>query len=111
MMLVIFLASATPGKVINEIGLGNNAFHVNGHFLFFFVLCFTYYKAVKSVFLSWIFTVLYALSDEFHQKFVLLRTASLQDLFVDTLAGSIAAIILWKLQHILSKKLRNWLKK
>ncbi len=111
MMLIIFLASATPGKVINEIGLGNNTLHINGHFLFFFVLCFTYYKAIKNVFLSWVFTVLYALSDEFHQKFVFLRNASLQDLFVDILAGSIAAIILWKLQHILSKKLRSWLKK
>jgi VanZ family protein len=110
-MFVIFLFSSTPGAVIQSAGLGNETFHINGHFLMFFLLCFAYYKATKNVALSWVFTVVYALLDEYHQKFVPLRSSSLKDIFVDILAGTIAALILWKLQQLLPKKLKNWLKK
>jgi VanZ family protein len=111
MMFIIFLVSATPGKVINSVGLGREVYHVNGHFILFFLLCFAYYKATKSLALSWIYTSLYAFFDEYHQKFVPLRSSSVKDIFVDILAATVAILIIWKLQPNLPKKLKNWLKK
>ncbi|RJR27035.1 VanZ family protein [candidate division WWE3 bacterium] len=108
-MLIIFLASSIPGKLVNSVGLGKESYHINGHFFLFFVLCIAYYKATKSIIKSIIFTFLYGILDEIHQIFIPLRSASFFDIFVDTAGGLLAGGLLWKLQHLLPKKLKNWL--
>ena len=102
----IFYWSSLPGSTINDLGLGNEAYHRIGHFLMFFFLCLTFYYATKNVVLSILLTVLYALSDEFHQSFVPLRSASIFDIYVDTL-GALTAGGLWKLYRIVLQKLKN----
>ena len=109
MMLVIFMASSVPGKLVNSVGLGKESYHINGHFFLFFLLCFTYYKATKSIVKSVLFTFVYGIFDEIHQIFIPLRSASFFDIFVDTTGGLLAGGILWKLQPFLPKKLRSWL--
>lgn len=109
MMLIIFMASSTPGQVINAAGLGPNIYHIEGHSLLFFLLCLSYFKAVKKVPAAVLLTFIFAMTDEFHQRFVPLRSASWDDILVDTLAGLAAGFIIWKLQPILPKKLTNWL--
>lgn len=108
-MLGIFLLSHTRGQVINEAGLGAESLHINGHFLLFLVLTAAFFKFLKNVPLSILATILYALFDEFHQSFVPDRSASVFDLVVDTLGSIIGGILLWKLQFLLPKSLKNWL--
>jgi VanZ family protein len=49
--------------------------------------------------------VLYASSDEFHQSFVATRTASIIDVGIDTLGGTLAIAIgaLWRLVLLAGK--------
>lgn len=108
MMLVIFIASSIPGKIINESGLGKESYHINGHFILFFILCLSYYKATKNILRSMALGVVYALLDEFHQKFTPLRSVSAFDIFVDTMGVTLGGLLLWKI-HILPESLKNWL--
>ncbi len=108
-MLLIFVSSSTPGVVIEAVGVNKESFLINGHIILFFSLAVTLYKAIKKLPETFIFSILYAVTDEFHQMFIQLRSPSLFDIKIDTLAALTAVLILWKLQHILPKKLRNWL--
>jgi len=111
MMLVIFGVSSIPGGVISESGFDREAYQINAHFVLFIILCLTFFKATKNILLSIILTALYGGVDEFHQRFVPLRNSSILDMNVDTFGGLISGLILWKFQHILPKKLKDWLNK
>lgn len=106
MILIIFLMSSVPGQTIRHYGLGNEIFHVNGHFVLFFMLALSFYKAVKTVPATFILTVGYAFLDELHQYFVPLRSISAKDLIVDAIAAFLACLVLWP-----SSKLKIWLSK
>lgn len=109
-MAIIFISSSIPGGAIESVGLGKEAYHINGHFLFFLILGLCLYKSTKNIFLSILLTSLYGIFDEFHQLYTPLRSASLFDVFVDTIGGIISGIIIWKSNLILPKKLQIWLK-
>jgi VanZ family protein len=111
MMLIIFAASSTPGKVLVAVGFTKESYHVDAHFSFYFILGMCYYHATKSVWKSIVLTFLYGVSDEFHQLFVPLRSANIWDVFVDTLGGTLATVIIWMLPLKQLKKLENWLAK
>jgi VanZ family protein len=111
MMAFIFALSSTPGPVLNAAGLGPEPIHIDGHFLMFTLLCITYYRGTKKVWLSILLTILYAISDEIHQRWTPGRSSSLEDVFVDSFGAFIAGGFLWRLQPILPKILRNWLNK
>lgn len=108
-MAVIFMLSSLTGKTIKDVGLGNEGYHVGGHFLLFFILCVSFYKGTKNVWLSVLFTFLYAILDETHQLFILERAASFKDIVTDSLSAFLAGIILWNFYHNLPKTLKNWL--
>lgn len=108
-MAVIFMLSSLSGQTINDAGLGRESYHINGHFLMFFVLCLSFYKATKSIGLAFIFTVIYAFLDEFHQYFVPLRSVSTKDIITDVFAALMASVFLWKLSQLLPNKLKIWL--
>jgi hypothetical protein len=110
-MVIIFIFSSIPGAVLNDNGLGRNDLHISGHSIMFFLLCFSYYKATKDIGKSIIFSVLYGLFDEIHQMYTPLRSASMFDLYTDTIGALIAGLILWKSHLILPKKLKSWLNK
>jgi VanZ family protein len=110
-MIVISIASSATGPFINSVGLNNEGYHIGGHFIFFIFLCIAYYKATKNIFHSIMLTLVFGIIDEFHQTFTPFRSASFFDIFVDTAGGLISGILLWKYQHILPKKLKNWLLK
>lgn len=111
MMLVIFGISAVPGKTIVGVGLGPESYHIDGHFVLFLLLCLSYYKATKKVGWSLILTLVYSLTDEFHQLFVPGRAAEWFDIYVDNFGNLIAGLYLWKLLPITPRILRNWLNK
>ena len=110
MMAIIFAVSSVHGKVINEVGLGSETYHINGHFALFVLLCFAFYKATKNVERSILLTILYSFTDEFHQKFTPGRSSSLFDIYVDSAGALLAGLCLWKLQQYLPNKLKTWLK-
>jgi VanZ family protein len=110
-MAIIFLASATPGKVLHDIGFTKESYHIDGHFTLYFFLCIAYYKATKSIFKSLLLTLFYGITDEIHQAFVPLRSASMFDILVDALGGLLAGGLIWKFKPLLPKKLKNWLVK
>ena len=109
MMTIIFTMSSITGKTIREAGLGDEGYHVSGHFILFFFLCISLYKGTKNVWLSILFTVLYAFTDEVHQLFVSERAASFKDIATDSLSAFVAGGILWKYYQNLPNKLKNWL--
>jgi VanZ family protein len=108
-MILISILSSTSGETINELGLGNESIHISGHSIMFFFLCVAYFKATKNIIVSIVLTFCFGMIDEFHQLFTPLRSSSLFDIYTDGFGSLIAGLILWKLQYILPKKLKNWL--
>jgi VanZ family protein len=109
MMLIIFLMSEISGVTIQKTVFDSETVHVNGHFMLFFLLCIAYYKAVKDIVTSILFTAIYAFTDEFHQMYTLLRSPSFFDIKVDIIGAILAGVFLWKLTFLLPKSLKNWL--
>lgn len=110
LMVVIFVLSSVPGQNINEAGLGNDSYHITGHFLFFFVLYLAFYRATASLGLSLLLTIIYAVIDELHQMYTPGRASSLKDIITDTAAGITAGALIWSLYPKLPKKLKDFLK-
>lgn len=108
-MLLIFILSSTPGKTLNYYGLGAESLHISGHSIMFFLLCFAFYKAQKDITISILLTTIYGVLDEFHQMFTPNRSSSFFDIATDFVGALVAGFIIWKLQYILPKKLKNWL--
>ena len=83
--------------------------HILGHFWMFFVLAICLYRAVKNPIVAIVLSFIYAVSDEYHQTFILERSASIKDIVNDTSAAAVAALFIWKLYPKLPKILKNWL--
>ncbi len=106
---VIFYFSSQPQKHVSEFFLADflvkKAAHV-GEFAILFVLI---YRATgKKIPLSFLLTILYAASDEFHQTFVPGRTPKLYDIIgFDITGANIASYALWKLSQRAKTKQKN----
>jgi VanZ family protein len=74
------------------------------HVIVFGILAFLLYKTLAaypfSYILSWILTVIYAVSDEWHQSFMPGRVAAYQDVLFDSLGAFFALFLI----YIISKK-------
>lgn len=97
MMVAIFAFSSIPSQVMPNFGLGDTLVKKGGHMVGFGLLALTYWYALqldrKRWWLALLFTVLYALSDEFHQSFVPGRHPSLVDALVIDAAGAALALL------------------
>ncbi len=103
-MALIFIASATPGRELPEFGGWDVFLKKGGHMLGYALLAVAYchalnngkgtrrFKLITAVCLA----ILYAISDEFHQRFTPGRTASPVDVCIDTAGGTIGLAI-WHL--------------
>ena len=99
LMVVIFLISGTPGSDLPEFGGWDTLAKKGGHLIGYAVLGAAYYYAVNSgriatrrhFFLAVFMAAIYALTDEWHQKFVPGRNSSLIDVCIDTAGGLIGA--------------------
>ena len=109
--LFIFWLSSQTGPQLKQVGLDKDEVHILGHFWMFFVLSICLYRASKNPFIAVLLSVIYAVSDEYHQTFVFERSASIKDLFNDTLAAFFAAILIWRLYPKLPKILKSWLER
>ena len=104
---IFFVSSLTfpPGQV--SFGWKSLVYHFSAFFFFGFFLIISIIKGNKKnifllIFLSALFAIIYAISDEFHQLFVPGRACSLSDILVDS-AGILSASFL----YILSLKFRK----
>jgi VanZ family protein len=106
MMAVIFFFSSTPGYQLPNYGIIDTLVKKGGHMLGYSLLSLCYWRGLKwdKKYLgwSWVFAVLYALTDEFHQSFISGRHASLFDVILFDSTG--AAIGLWVAQRIISPR-------
>ena len=107
--LIIFYSSTRHGTAISQSYLWNYAANKAAHVFLYFLLCFTFYRGTKNVLSAIVLTVLYAMSDEFHQQFVPTRSGQLTDVLIDAVAAGTAGLILWTFYQDLPKKLKNWL--
>lgn len=69
-----------------------------------------YHIFSKSIFYAMIIGILYACTDEFHQKFVPGRTYSIKDVFIDSLGIITGSIIFILLKYIMTKRKDKMLK-
>lgn len=96
-MITIFIFSAQPVVNLPNFGLADSVIKKGGHMLGYALLAVCYWRGLKwehnRAWQAWLFAVLYAITDEFHQRFVAGRHPSAVDVFL--FDGTGAAIGLW----------------
>jgi VanZ family protein len=98
-MSIIFLASSTPKSELPDFGLWDAFAKKGGHMAGYALLAAAFFHALSKnrtmgqspFFLAAVFAVLYAISDEWHQKFIPGRSASVWDVAIDA-AGIILGL-------------------
>lgn len=103
-MAFIFYLSSRPADFFP---VRNEAQSYIAHFILYFILALLFAFALvswenkisfkKILISSFLFSIIYAGLDEFHQSFVVTRSASLNDWFVDAISSIIALILYYKL--------------
>ena len=106
----IFWLSAQTGPQLKTAGLDADDVHIIGHFWMFFFLCAAFYRGTKNVLVSIILSVIYAFTDEYHQKSTFGRSSSFGDILNDSVAAMVAGALIWSFYQKLPKILKNWLK-
>lgn len=96
LIAVIFLASATPDYDLPSFGLLDLLVKKGGHMTGYFLLTLAFIRATgntnkKSLFLALVLSLLYSISDEFHQSFVPGRHPAATDVLIDMTGGLLAA--------------------
>jgi VanZ family protein len=102
--LLIFLLSSLSGDKTEKLYLFKHSDKII-HLLEYAVLCFLVSKALSSTLkenvrrytglIAVVISLLYAITDEFHQSFVPGRYASMYDIFADGIGAVISQIILY----------------
>jgi VanZ family protein len=96
MMLLIFLVSARPSSQLPNFGWVDQLIKKGGHAIGYAMLAFCYWRAFEfkenKRAIVWILTLLYAISDEFHQSFVPGRHPSIVDVVIFDNLGSLIAL-------------------
>jgi VanZ family protein len=98
MALIFFLSSQSKLPSPDD-PLINFLLKKTAHFAVFGVLAILFWRALtpaRWVYqLSWALTVLYAISDEYHQSFVTLRTPTPRDVVIDACGAATALLLVW----------------
>jgi hypothetical protein len=100
MMVIIFILSSLPGDSLPYFGFWDALVKKGAHALGYGLLGLAYFSALPRRlsfgyrwFLALLMAVLFALSDEFHQSFVVGRGSSLGDVVVDGFGAALALMI------------------
>ena len=109
MMLVIFAFSATPAENLPDFSWADLLIKKGAHAFGYGLLAIAYFYAFRfspaKLKLAWFLAFLYAISDEFHQSFVVGRHASWVDVMIDCAGAAIALKILDIRFKTLAKKI------
>ena len=94
---VIFTFSSLETIKVTELFLWDFLLKKSAHIAEYAVLFALTFRATRrNWFLTYALCIIYAASDEFHQSFVVGRTASVFDLAFDLSGMNIASYIIWK---------------
>ena len=103
--VVIFTLSSLETIKVTELFFWDFLLKKSAHVLEYAVLfTLTFRASRRNWFLTYALCIIYATSDEFHQSFVVGRTASVFDLAFDLSGMNIASYIIWKLSQVRQKK-------
>jgi VanZ family protein len=102
-MSIIFACSATPGTDLPSLGTWDFLSKKGGHMLGYALLGAAWLHALnkngkaarRQLAMAFLFTCLYAASDEWHQQFTPGRTPSARDIGIDA-AGSMIGLMFWR---------------
>ncbi|MGB8981920.1 MAG: VanZ family protein [Anaerolineales bacterium] len=107
-MLLIFLFSARTSADLPNFDWADRAVKKGGHIMGYAMLAWSYWRAFDfrsdKRWLAWLLTVLYAVSDEWHQSLVPSRHPSLWDVLIFDNLG--ALISLWLTNRYKTKTIR-----
>lgn len=97
--LVIFVLSSIETVVVSQFFIWDFIAKKTVHVAEFAILFSLIFRATNGKWaLTFVLTLSYAISDEYHQSFVPGRTAAVYDLGFDTTGSNIAAYLIWKLK-------------
>lgn len=95
-MFVIFLFSSQPSENLPDLGWADMLIKKGGHVLGYGLLSLLYWHGFvwkrKYRPFAWLFSVLYAMTDEFHQSFVGGRYPSIWDVVIFDNLGALVAL-------------------
>lgn len=99
-MIVIFILSSMTGSDLQNTFPFFSDFNW-GHFVAYFILAIAYYFALhrkvkhpKVLYIIIVLSILYGITDEFHQYFTPSRVPDINDLLADGIGAAVAAILL-----------------
>jgi VanZ family protein len=117
MLVIFFFSSRQRITVVNEYAL-NFLFFKTLHIIEYATLFILLYRAIRHtskrkyyvyhLFFSLLLLVLYAMSDEFHQTFVITREGTPRDVIIDVFGGLISWIFIIYILPKTPRKLKNW---
>lgn len=101
--VVIFLFSDISTPIKNKTGLNlSTLYHLAVFFAFTFFLALSIKSKQlnkKTIAIVFLISLIYAISDEFHQLFVIGRFASIKDILIDMIGSSLALLTLKVLER------------
>jgi len=106
-MSVIFWFSAQPGDTLPVFSWADLIVKKSGHLFGYAMLALSYWSALgmdnKRRWLVWLLVMVYAVTDEFHQSFVLGRNASAWDILIFDNLGALLSLW-WANQYFKQKR-------
>ena len=87
MCTFIFIQSSKPAVAVSYVGWFNFFLHKLAHVIVFSLLFLFACRGFRDKKIALIFTIIYAISDEYHQSFIATRTASFTDVLIDSFAA------------------------
>lgn len=109
MCAFIFVQSSKRAVVVSYNGEVNFFAHKFAHVFVYTLLFLSAVRAFKNLNQALIFTILYAISDEYHQMFVQTRTASIKDVIIDAVAAGVFYLLVKKYFKKLPVVLKSFL--
>lgn len=107
MCAFIYIQSSRPAIAVSYVGWFNYFLHKLAHVIVYSLLFIFSCRAFQDKKMALIFTILYAISDEYHQSFVATRTAAFSDVVID----SVSALGIFYLSEKYQKKIPQVIRK
>lgn len=105
-MGAIFFVSHQPSEALPNYGVWDLFIKKSGHFFAYAILGTLVFRGTvewqRPYLWAFVITAVYAMSDEFHQQFVVGRTSALRDVLIDCLGAATALLLIYR-----SRNLRN----
>jgi VanZ family protein len=108
MSAFIFIQSSKAAVAVSYFGWINFFIHKIAHIIVYSLLFLFATRAFKDRKIALIYTILFAISDEFHQSFIPTRNGSIADVLIDTAAASGVFYFTKKYQKKIPQVFRNF---